>query len=197
MLHSSGNALRLSAVAINGKNLLLAGVEFDGVMVGSWLTAPAPSYDEARKTVVPLNQAGPANQDEVTARNASGSDTDTLSILPAGPAAPANIDVVVPGVVAYKTWYGLQEAVAVLVVGSGSYPGLATLVDLKAGPDARALPVLPGPPQPALGTKMRGEHLVEVFFPRTLPAGSYTVELKNDPVYAAPVAMETGPFVQN
>lgn len=188
-----GGHHRRAAVEIYGDNLLLAGVEFDGVMLGSWPVDPDPAYNEGRKTVVPLNQGGLANQDEVTARNAFRGDTESLSITGTDGGALPNIDVTVPGIKAYNAWYGLQEAVAVWVVGPGFYPGRATVVNLDAGPSARTVPGH----HPALGTKMMGEHALVVFFPRTMPHGSYRIEITNDPVYGAPPVQTNHQFVHN
>jgi hypothetical protein len=189
-----GGVDRLTAVKVYGDNLLLAGVEFDGVMVGSWPVPPDPAFKEARQTVVPLDQGAPPAQDEVTARNAFGSDADTLPITGPGMMPGPSFDVTPPGIEAYNTWYGLQEAVAVWVTGAGFYPGPATLANPDAGPGARTFPG----GHAALGTKMRGEHALEVFFPRSMPSGTYQIDLTNDPIYAPAVPHRTpGSFVHN
>ncbi len=186
---------RLSYIEAHGENLILAGVQFDGVMVGSWVVLPPPGVTNARRTVVPLNQGGAATEDSVEACNAIGCGARTLMITGPGSLTPGNIDVVFPGVEAANCYFFTQQAVCVTVAGTGIYPGRATLTNPDAGPAAETDPG----GHSALGTKMLSDNAVLVFFPRSLSNGSSRIKLTNDTVYESPPSSSTttNPFVQN
>ena len=194
------NVQRLAPVEVHGTRLLLAACSFDGDLVGSWLV-PGTNPDQVRKTIVPLTQASglptpdPSTVEVCTAVGCSASSA-ALTVTGSQPVPSVNIALAPSSNEADNcTFFGIN-AVCVTVVGTGMFPGTATLVNLGAGP-AVVRAVSGGSNVLALGSAMVNQNTLRVYFPRSLPNGSYKVRVANDARYGGQTGITTGTFLQN
>lgn len=180
---------RLQPIKIKGDNLLLATVSIDGGNLGTWFVA-GENPDTTKGSVIPAKQTDGTTLTmaaaSVKACNTWGCDTEIVNIT-AGPASGSTptIDIAPPFNTFECNFFG-TPAECITVTGSDLYPGESSPLRPHAGPNARAIPQGSGALTNALGSEMLAENAVLVFFPDTMPSGSYKVEITNIARFGGP-----------
>jgi hypothetical protein len=190
---------RLQPVRVKGQRLLTATINVDGGNLGSWIIA-GENPSTTKGIVIPARKAdgvtSTAGAVTVRACNAWGCDAATINVT-AGPASGSTPMInVVPPFNSFECNFWGTPAECVTVVGADLYPGESTTLRPHAGPSARAIPQGAGSMTTALGTEMIAENAVLVFFPDTMSAGTYKVEIANTPRFGGPSGTTANTFTR-
>lgn len=165
-------APRMTEVVVNGDRLGAAMIEIDGAGRGSWLSGGD------RATIIPQGAApSSVNIRACNSFGCSGSMSLPVTAAPGGTPVSVNVSIM-SGPNAFDCDFFGTAAECVTITGTGMYPGNASLLNPRMGPNATAGGVA------ALGTVFLTPNTLQVYFPdNVLGPGPFPVVVANTPAY--------------